>query len=416
LEDDQMKFKKRKRFFVGLAAILIICVAGGYAGFRALRGGEVGAADTTAAAASESDTTRSKAADKTGANTGKEKKKGKNDKNDKKAPDPVPVEVAAVLPREISSYYHTTATLEPEREVAVLAKTGGEIVELRVEEGARVVEGAVLCRIEDTEPKLALEEARINLEKQEREFARVRKMFEEKLVSDREYSDATYQFDVAKNQHAAALARYEYTRVGAPFSGVVTRRFVEAGQNIAVGAQLFEIADTDPLLVRMYMPESELKNVRVGQQVSIEPDNAPGTSLPGRVVRIAPEVDERTGTVKVTAETDGGAMPGSFARVRVVTDTRRGTLAVPRRGLLSDAGEFFVYVAEADSVRKVPIRVGYQNEEYSEVLSGVEMGDSVVVVGAGALRTGVKVKILDATMQQKLAERPDKNEEQTAAK
>lgn len=154
----------------------------------------------------------------------------------------------------------------------------------------------------------------------------------------------------------------------------------------------------------------------MGQQVSIEPDNAPGTRFAGRVVRIAPEVDERTGTVKVTVETEGGAMPGSFARVKVVTDTRRGTLSVPRRGLLSDAGEFFVYVAEADSVRKVSVRVGYQNEEYSEILGGVEEGDSVVVVGAGAIRTGTKVKILDPTMQQRLTEQPDKKEEQTVAK
>jgi RND family efflux transporter MFP subunit len=407
-----MTLFKKKRVGAALAAILIVCVAGGYVGFRTLHGGKVGAADTTVATGTGSDTTQSKPADKPDAKNGKDKKKGKDDK---KAPDPVPVEIATVLPREISSYYYTTATLEPERKVAVLAKIAGQLAELRVEEGARVSQGAVLCRIEDTEPKLALEEARINLEKQEREIARIEKMFEEKLISDREYSDATYQYDVAKNQHATALVRYEYTQVRAPFSGVVTARFVEAGQNLAVGAQLFEIADTNPLLVRMYLPESELKDVSVGQQVSIEPDNAPGTRLSGRVVRIAPEVDERTGTVKVTAETEGGAMPGSFARVRVVTDTRQETLTVPRRGLLSDAGEFFVYVAEADSVRKVPVRVGYQNEEYSEVLSGVDEGDSVVVVGAGALRTGMKVKILDATMQQKLAEKPEKNEQQTAA-
>ena len=397
----------RKRLRILLVVVLIVVLAGSYAAIRTFRGGSVGvAADTTAAAAGAADTSKAKSADKADAKDGKEKKKGKDDK---KEPDPVPVEIATVLPREISSFYYTTATLEPERKVAVLAKIAGQIVELNVEEGARVLAGAVLCRIEDTEPKIALEEARINLDKQEREFDRIKKMFDERLISDREYSDATYQYD-------ATLVRYEYTKVRAPFGGVVTQRFVEAGQNVAVSAQLFEIADTDPLLVRMYLPESELKDVSVGQQVTIEPDNAPGTRLSGLVVRIAPEVDERTGTVKVTVETEGGAMPGSFARVKVVTDTRRGTLSVPRRGLLSDAGEFFVYVAEADSVRKVSVRVGYQNEEYSEILGGVEEGDSVVVVGAGAIRTGTKVKILDPTMQQRLTEQPDKKEEQTVAK
>jgi multidrug efflux pump subunit AcrA (membrane-fusion protein) len=107
--------------------------------------------------------------------------------------------------------------------------------------------------------------------------------------------------------------------------------------------------------------------------------------------------------VKVTAETGGAAMPGSFARVRMVTDTRTGTLSVPRRGLLSDAGEFFVYVAEADTVRRASVRVGYQDDEYAEILEGVKQGENVVVIGAGALRTGTKVKILEAAMQHKLS-------------
>jgi membrane fusion protein (multidrug efflux system) len=409
---NDMVLIRRKRLAVFVLAAVFILSAGGYFAYRTFRGGPAGAADTTVTVTGAADTAKVAPADN-GGKAAKQKKKGEKDK---KEPEPVPVEIATVMPREISSYYYTTATLEAERKVVVLAKIAGQVAELKVEEGATVSDEELLCRIEDTEPKLALEEARINLEKQERERARIKKMFEERLISDREYSDATYQYDVAKNQYDAALARYEYTRVKAPFRGIVTERFVEAGQNLAVGAQLFEIADTEPLLVRMYLPENELKDVNVGQQVTIEPDNAPGTTLTGRVVRIAPEVDERTGTVKVTAETDGGAMPGSFARVRIVTDTRQGTLTVPRRGLLSDAGEFFVYVAEADSVRKAAVRVGYQNEDYSEVLAGVEEGDSVVVVGAGALRTGTKIKILDPTMQQKLADKPDSDEEQTAAR
>jgi membrane fusion protein (multidrug efflux system) len=390
----------RRRIWIPLIIAVIVVVAGGYfARQRMTRSGTADAADTTAVAGAAADT--SKAGAKQEAGDQKGKKKGKKEK---KEPDPVPVEVATAMPREISTYYYTTATLDPERSVSVLAKAAGQVVSLGAEEGARVSDGTVLCRIDDREAQINLDEARINLEKQDREFDRISKMYDEKLISDREYSDARYQHDVANNQYDAAILRHEYTKVTAPFSGVVTRRYVELGQNVAIGTQLFEIADVEPLLVRMYMPEGEIRGVRVGQEISIEPDNQPGKRLTGRVVRVAPEVDERTGTVKVTAETDGGAMPGSFARVRLVTDTRSGTLSVPRRGLLSDAGEFFVYVAEADSVRKAAVRVGYQNEEYAEIMGGVEEGDSIVVIGAGALRTGTKIKILEPAMQQELSE------------
>jgi membrane fusion protein (multidrug efflux system) len=159
----------------------------------------------------------------------------------------------------------------------------------------------------------------------------------------------------------------------------------------------------------MYLPENEISDIHVGQKVSVEPDNDPDRSFFGKVVRIAPEVDERTGTVKVTAETHGEAIPGSFARVKIITDTREGKLTIPRRGLVSDAGDLYVYVAEADTVRKAPVRVGYQDEDHAEVLSGVEHGDSVVVVGVGGLRTGTKVRVMEPTMQNELS-----GEEQSA--
>jgi membrane fusion protein (multidrug efflux system) len=388
--------------------VIVVCV-GGYFAQTMLKGGAADAADTTLAAAdSTSDSTAVATGDKDG---------GK-DKDEKKEPDPVPVEVATAAPREISSYYYTTATLDPEREVDVLAKTTGEIVKLYVEEGAMVAAGAMLCQIEDDGPRIELDEARINREKQEAEFKRIESMFKENLISDREYSTAKYEYDIAKNNYEAALLRYEYTKVRAPFAGVVTKRHVELGQNVAVGAQLFELADTDPLLIRMYLPEAEIRDIDVGQIVTINPDNNPDRRLEGKVVRIAPEVDERTGTVKVTAETRGSAMPGSFARIKIVTDTRQGSLTIPRRGLISDAGELYVYVAEADTVRRATVRTGYQDEDYTEIISGVSVGDTVVVVGVGGLRTGTKVKILDATMQDKLVLPKPKNgndEKETAS-
>ncbi|UCH85668.1 MAG: efflux RND transporter periplasmic adaptor subunit, partial [Candidatus Latescibacterota bacterium] len=361
-----------------------------------------GASDSLAAADSTADSLA----------TSDSKEEGEDEK---KEPDPVPVEVATVCPREISSYYYTTATLDPEREVNVLAKIAGEIVRLNVEEGATVRQGAILCQIEDKEQRIALDEAKINVDNQKREYDRIKTMYEEKLISDREFSEAKYNYELAENQYAAAELRYEYTRVRAPFSGVVTVRYIELGQNVAVGEQLFEISDNDPLLIRMYLPENEIRDIVVGQQVSIHPDNDPDQTLFGRVIRIAPEVDERTGTVKVTAETRGKAMPGSFARIKIVTDTRKGSLTIPRRGLVSDTGELYVYVAEADTARKQAVRIGYQDEDFAEVLDGVENGDSVVVVGVGGLRTGTKIKVLDPTMQEELSKESEEAQTDTVS-
>jgi membrane fusion protein (multidrug efflux system) len=318
----------------------------------------------------------------------------KDEEEGEKEDPPVPVEVAEVTIREISSYYVTTATLEPEKKVDILAKIADEVSQMLVEEGDIVKKGQILCRLDDEEQRIALDEAKINQAQRKADFERIESMFKQNLISEKEYVDTKYQYELAVNAHEAARVRYEYTRVRAPFDGIVTERLVDEGENISVGARLFVMADTDPLQLTMYLPEGELKTIRKGQLVLIIPDANPDMRFTGEVLRIAPEVDQRTGTVKVTAVTRGGGIPGSFVRVRVVTDTRPSTLAVPRRGVVSDAGDRYVFICEADTVRKAEVTVGYEDEEFAEILLGLQEGDSVVVAGSGGVRTGTKIKII----------------------
>jgi membrane fusion protein (multidrug efflux system) len=257
-----------------------------------------------------------------------------------------------------------------------------------------VTKGQLLCRLNDNEQKVALAEAEINRGQRKADYDRIESMYKQNLISETEFLEKKYQYELAVNAYEAASVRYEYTRIRAPFDGVIMERLVDEGENVAIGTRLFVLADTDPLRMSMYLPEAEVKTIRAGQVVYIVPDANPDLRFNGKVVRVAPEVDQRTGTIKVTAETSGGGIPGSFVRVRIVTDTRPSTLTLPRRGVVSDAGDRFVFVAEADTVRKVEVLVGYEDEGYAEILEGLQEGDSVVVAGAGGVRTGTKIKII----------------------
>jgi len=377
-----MKLRSRRTLWLSIA-ILVVLAAG--AAFvmktRSVATGNAAAADSTGA----DSTTVADKDDK------KDKKKGDKDKKEEA---PVPVEVAAVMPRSISTYYVTTATLEPEKKVDILAKIAGEVKQILVEEGDVVKEGALLCRLDDAELKVLLDEARINRDQQKLELERVESMRTQNLISDKEYQAFKYQHDLAVNRYESARVKYEYTQIRAPFAGIVTRRLVDPGENIAVGAQLFMMADTQPLLLSMYLPETEARTVRAGQTVFIRPDNEAGTQFDGSILRIAPEVDQRTGTVKVTAQTRGGGIPGSFVRVRILTDTHVNVLAVPRRSVTVDSGDRFVYVAAADTVRRAVIGVGFEDEEYAEVTGGLAEGDSVVTAGVGGIRDGSRVRVV----------------------
>ena len=372
--------RSRGRLIAFIAIFVIVLAAAAYLVRDRFVGETADAADSTAV----TDSTAVAAED--------EKDKGKED-GPKEDP-PVPVEVVEVHRREISSYYVTTATLEPDKKVDILAKVANEVVEILAEEGDIVKKGQVLCRLEDDVQRVALEESKINQAQKKSDFERIASMHKQNLISEKEYLDSKYQYELAENAFEAASLRYEYTRIRAPFDGVVTERLVDVGENLNIGARLFVMADTDPLRLIMYLPESEIKTIRRGQTVFIIPDANPDMRFKGEIIRIAPEVDQRTGTIKVTAETRGGGIPGSFVRVRVVTDTRPSTLAIPRRGVVADAGDRYVFIAEADTVRKVEVDVGYEDEDYAEILTGLAAGDSVVVAGAGGICSGTKIKVI----------------------
>ncbi|MBI4721322.1 MAG: efflux RND transporter periplasmic adaptor subunit [Chitinivibrionia bacterium] len=394
--------KRKVRMMLMLAAgVAVIALSAGY-GVRKWSNHKGSASAADSLGDSVSVEAKKAAAD---ASHGKDKK-GKKDKKDKKEPEPVPVEISTAAFRRISSFYHTTATLEREREVDIITKSSGDITKLFIEEGSKVASGQLLCQIEDEEQRISFEEARINMEKEEQEHRRIVTMHEQKLISDKEYSDVKYRCELAGNRYEAARLKYEYTKIRAPFNGVITQRFVDEGENVAAGMKLFQIADVSPLLVTMFLPENEIAAIHEGQAVYLSPDNDPGRTYPGKIVRCAPQVDDRTGTVKVTAEVESEGMPGSFMRIKIVTDTHDQCLSIPRRGLVADAGDLFVYIAEADTVRKKAVSVGYQDESYAEVLSGLEPADSVVVVGQGALKTGSKIRILPAGAEAVVA-KPD---------
>jgi RND family efflux transporter MFP subunit len=133
----------------------------------------------------------------------------------------------------------------------------------------------------------------------------------------------------------------------------------------------------------------------VGQSATLESSAQPGRAFPARVTLVNPVVDRTNGTFKVTLEvTDrtGTLRPGSFARVRLMSDTFKDAVVVPRKSLVIEDGDAFVFVAEGDSVSRVPIRVGAVSGDTAQVLAGLVPGQRVVAVGQGGLKQGSRIK------------------------
>ncbi len=311
----------------------------------------------------------------------------------------VPVELAAVGLSDVPSFLSATASLESEKRVTVQCEGSGRIKELRVEEGDWVEAGQLMASLDGESESLALAEATLRASAREREFKRGESLYDEQGMSSKEFQDLHFRYEEAEAQRKSAEHRLGLTQILAPFSGRVSRRHVDPGQHVTVGVQLFELVDSDPLLARIFLPEKQALRIALGQSVLILPDTQPDLELNGEILRVAPVVDTRTGTVKVTCRITSQSeflRPGSFVRVKVQTDLHRQVLVIPKRALVPEGGETYVFKAMADSVIKVAIETGYGDDGQVEVTDGLVAGDRIVTVGTGSLKNGSKIKDLGA--------------------
>jgi len=314
---------------------------------------------------------------------------------------PVPVAVEAAFTGSIASYYSATATLEADNEAEVLARVSGTVLSLAVEEGDYVHKGDVLLRIQDEEYKLKVAQAEAKTANLTARHDRLKQMWEGKLVSAEEYEAAKNDMESARAEEGLARLDLSYTKVEAPFSGRVTRRLVNLGQNVSSGTPTFVLADFDPLLARVHVPAKEFRRLQADQPVELVMDSNK-ERLKGRIKLVSPIIDPQSGTIKVTVEIPtypDNIRPGDFAQVSIVTEKRTGSTLIPKIAVFADKGDQIVYVCSADSTaeRRV-VDVGFQDDRNAEILSGLVTGELAVVKGQRSLKHGSKLKVLSDSL------------------
>jgi len=254
----------------------------------------------------------------------------------------------------------------------------------------------VLARLDDTEARLAVQRAELTLEVTTHEQERASRMQSEGYLSSKEWDDIQLRLRNAKLELDQARYNLSQTRITAPFAGRVTERAINLGETVSPGATCFRLIDFNPVLVRLYFPERELERVRVGQAAALTLDAQPGRTFSAKVALVNPVVDHSNGTFKVTLEAPnpGGLLrPGSFARVRLKTGSFADALLLPRRGVLTEDGEQFVFVARGDTVARARVSVGAVEGDQAQILAGLVAGDRVVTVGQGGLRPGARIRV-----------------------
>ena len=370
-----------------------------------------------AACALESDNSRS---------SGERRGGGRRPGASRTSEEAVSVKATHTTRRAISRFLISNTTLEPIRKVSIHAKVGALVESIRVEEGRFVKKGQLLLKMDDQEihneydqARIALDQAALTLEQagvraklSQSEFSRAKDLLDQKLISPQEYDQTALinetdalslrvgqqQKEAAAARLAAAKLQLDYTEIRSPISGVITERLVEVGDLVNINQQTFTVEDFTPLWSRIFIPERELSQIRIGQQGTLRFQAYPEKTFQGRIKMINPTVDPESGTVKVTLEvlrTKGLLRPGMFGTVYIATETREKALVIPKRAVLRERdGNHVFLLTDTGVVSKRNVTLGFTEENYAEVVSGLEEGDPVITIGQEGLNDGYAVNVL----------------------
>jgi RND family efflux transporter MFP subunit len=361
------------------------------------------------------------------------------------APQAVSVGVAKAGRKALDRKLTLSSELRPFQEIDVYAKESGYVKKLDVDYGTRVDAGQVMAVLEIPELELQLQQddaviknATDQVTHAEHELGRVEAQhkvlhlqFERLngvakskpgLVAQQEVDDAQGKdlaaeaqveaskssLQSAKSQLAVTQAKrqhdqvlYDYSRIVAPFAGVVTQRFanlgtlLQAGTNSSTQAMpLVRLSQDDLFRLVIPVPESYVRYIRIGDPVRVMVPSLNRT-LPGKVARFSVDVKEDTRTMHTEVDVQNPAhvlIPGMYAEATITLEQKGGVLTVPLQAVDHQGDQTSVFVvASSGKVQVRPVTLGIQTENDAEVTSGLEDGELVVVSERSGLKAGDEV-------------------------
>jgi membrane fusion protein (multidrug efflux system) len=323
--------------------------------------------------------------------------KGKDKAEGEEKETAVPVETQPLKRAEMIAVYSGTAPIEAHEEAVVVAKVGGEVRQIFVEEGDAVQPGQMLARLDGDRLRLTLAQTDANLRKLERDYKRTLELADKGLVPKSTAENTKFDLDALRAGYESARLELNYTEIRAPIRGVISLRNIKVGNTIGPNDPTFTITDLDPLVAYVHVPEKEFRKIAPGQNAEVVIDALGGERFVGTISRISPTVDPQTGTFRARVEvpdTSRRLKPGMFARVNIVYERRQDALQLPRSAILDADGAQSVFVVADGKAEQRTIRTGLSNGGWIEVLEGLQGTEQVVTVGQAGLKTGTLVKVV----------------------
>lgn len=292
------------------------------------------------------------------------------------------------------SVEEVVGTVRARKRSVVEAKVSGRIASMAAVPGRSVKAGELLLELDAQEIAARIEQARAVLEQAEREWVRFESLFKQEAVTRAEFDAVEARRRVAKAAVSEAETLGGYTRVTAPFDGVVVRKLAEVGDLAGPGRGLLEIEDPASVRLEADVPLQLVDRVKLGDRLEVTVVGATERGMKAEISEIEPTADaaSRTFRMKLDLPPDSGARAGAFGRVAVPV-AESDVLRVPAGAVRVRGQMEMVFVVGEGVARLRLVKTGKVGEGEVEVVSGLDPGERVVVEGPATLMDGQPVAV-----------------------
>jgi len=309
-----------------------------------------------------------------------------------------PVKVEEIITQEFTETYNVVGFVKPYEAAKVSSEEGGLITYQPFDKGSRVSRGQVVVRLRKDQDRAAYDQALTQYELAKSNFERMEKLYEDKVVTEQDFTNSRFQFEITERSLDVLETRLEKSYVTSPISGIVDQKYLTKGEVCGPGTPILNIVDVSRVKISAGIPESFVNDVSKGSQVKITFDVYPGEEFSGIVNYVSPTLSSVNRTFEIELvlnNRDGKLKPEMSANISITKSAVDQAIVLPQDLVIDFGNEKFVYVLEGDLAKKRVISLGGRNNNDVLITGGLNKGDKLIVEGFQQVADGDKVLVIN---------------------
>lgn len=290
----------------------------------------------------------------------------------------------------------STGTLQAAQGITLQPETSGRISKILFQSGDVVTEGTPLIELSNNILKAELALNQANLDLSEHDYLRKKELFGKKVVSKSELETALATLKINQARVAGTKAQLAQTLIKAPFSGQLGLKLISIGDFVTPATKLVNLQAVNPMSIDFSIPETNVTQLAVGQDVLLDDDAYPNRIFKGKIKALETLMNQNAQSLTVRAEIpneDKTLIPGTFMHVTILTGKPQQVIRIPQTALLYDATGNYVYRVIKNKAVRTPVTTSIQTKHNIIISKGLTVGEEVITAGQLKLQNGSEVAV-----------------------